>query len=337
MEHFTNGTGHEVRHGEQRRANMTGAVVLGLVLCFTVLAAALVVFTSRASATNGRGTERVESVQGIPAAQQTVPAAVDTGVAQPVQTGGTGPVGGAVASVGPTAANQGVAAATQGGGFPWWILIPILLALAVVAFLVARRRPAVAVRTAPGAPGAGPYTGTTTTTTTYTTTSATGLGATTTAVSAAGAATPTEVVCPNCGATNDLNENFCHDCGQDLRPARAQLLAPSLDVVDEYTPYLETQSRVDEQLEYVLSRARVTVGSAPGNDIVIDAAFNGSGTVGGTHTELRREGDGFVIADLGSGTGVYVNGDKVAEAALKDNDQVRVGDVQFVYHAPPRP
>ncbi|HVF99714.1 MAG TPA: FHA domain-containing protein, partial [Chloroflexia bacterium] len=96
-------------------------------------------------------------------------------------------------------------------------------------------------------------------------------------------------------------------------------------------------SRVDEQLEYVLSRARVTIGSAPGNDIVIDAAFNGSGTVGGTHAELRREGDGFVIADLGSETGVYVNGDKVAGAALKDNDQVRVGDVQFVYHAPPRP
>ncbi|HVG00717.1 MAG TPA: zinc ribbon domain-containing protein, partial [Chloroflexia bacterium] len=246
MEHFTNGTGREVRHGEQRRANMTGAVVLGLVLCLTVVAAALIVFAGSASATSGRGAEWEGSVQGIPAAQETVPAAVDTGVAQPVQTGGTGPVGGAVASVGPTASNQGVAAATQGGGFPWWILIPILLGLGLVAFLLARRRRVVEVTTAPGPPGQRPYTGTTTTTT-YTTTSAAGLGAATTAAGAAGAATPAEIVCPNCGATNDLNENFCHDCGQDLRQARAQLLAPPPDVVDEYTPYLETQSRVDEQ------------------------------------------------------------------------------------------
>ncbi|HEX8220439.1 MAG TPA: FHA domain-containing protein [Chloroflexia bacterium] len=329
MEYFTNGTEREIRHGEQRRANLTGPLALCLVLCLIVVAAAFVVFAGSASATRSGAAEQVGSVQGIPAAQETAPAAVETGAAPPVQTGGTGPVEGALPSVGPTASNQGATAGTQGGGFPWWILIPLLLALAAVAFLVARRRRTVEVTTAPGPPGQRPYTGTTTTTT-YTTASAAGLGA-------AGAATPTEIVCPNCGATNGLNENFCHDCGQDLRQARAQLLAPALDIVDEYTPYLETQSRVDEQLEYVLSRARVTIGSAPGNDIVIDAAFNGSGTVGATHAELRREGDGFLIVDLGSGTGVYVNGDKVAESALKDNDEVRVGDVQFVYHAPPRP
>jgi pSer/pThr/pTyr-binding forkhead associated (FHA) protein len=115
------------------------------------------------------------------------------------------------------------------------------------------------------------------------------------------------------------------------------MFAPAVDVVDEYTPYLETLNRVDEQLEYVLSRAKVTIGSAPGNDIVVDAGFNGSPTVSGVHAELRREADGFVIADRGSEAGVYVNGEKVAEAALNDNDQVRVGDVQFMYRAPARP
>ncbi len=337
-------------HGKQRHANARGYAVLCLVLCLTVLAAALVIFTASASATNGRQPVRVSSGQDIPAAQETLPAAVETQVAAPVQTGeGVPPP--AVASVGPTSGNQGdqggqgATAGTQdGGGFPWWVLVPVLLGLALVAVLMLRRRQAVEVTTSAPVtpPSQRPYTGTTTsTTTTTTTTSATAPIAAAGAVGAMGAAgvagSPSQVVCPNCGAANDLNENFCHDCGQDLRAARAAMFAPAVDVVDEYTPYLETLNRVDEQLEYVLSRARVTVGSAPGNDIVVDAGFNGSATVSGVHAELRREGDGFVLADRGSETGVYVNGERVAEAALKDNDQIRVGDVQFVYRAPARP
>ncbi|MDQ3927800.1 MAG: FHA domain-containing protein [Chloroflexota bacterium] len=330
MERHTSGTERVVGHGKQRHANAAGSAVLCLVLCLTVIAAALVIFGGSASATKGS----VLDVQGIPAAQGTAPGAVNTGIAQPLQTGGiTGPV----ASVGPAGGNQGATAGTQsGGGFPLWVLVPVLLGLILIAVFVARRRPTVAVATTAAPPSQRPYTGTTTSTSaTTTTTTATAPVAAAGAAGATGAAS--QVVCPNCGATNELSENFCHDCGQDLRATRAQMFAPAVDVVDEYTPYLETLNRVDEQLEYVLSRARVTVGSAPGNDIVVDAGFNGSATVSGVHAELRRDGEGFVIADRGSETGVYVNGEKVTEATLKDNDQVRVGDVQFVYHAPLRP
>ncbi len=333
-------------HGKQRHANTRGYAVLCLVLCLTVLAASLAIFTGSASATNGRQPVRTSSEHGIVAAQETPPAAVETNVAAPVQTGQVVPP--AVASVGPANGTEGdqggqgaTAGAQDGGGFPWWVLVPVLLGLALLAVLMLRRRQAVEVTTAAPVtpPSQRPYTGTTTsTTTTTTTTSATAPIAAAGAVGAAGAAaSPSQVVCPNCGAANDLNENFCHDCGQDLRAARAAMFAPAVDVVDEYTPYLETLNRADEQLEYVLSRARVTVGSAPGNDIVVDAGFNGSATVSGVHAELRREGEGFVLADRGSETGVYVNGERVAEAALKDNDQIRVGDVQFVYRAPARP
>ncbi|HEX8600651.1 MAG TPA: FHA domain-containing protein [Chloroflexia bacterium] len=306
------------------------------------------IFTGSVSAAKGRQPVTVWSGQGILTAQETPPPAVDTSVAQPqpVQTGQVVPD--AVASVGPSdgnqgeQGNQGATAGTQGGGgFPWWVLVPVLLGLALVAVLLMRRRQAVEVTTAAPVtrPSHVPYTGTTTSTsTTTTTTSATVPIAAAGAVGAVGAAgVASQVVCPNCGAANDPNENFCHDCGQDLRAAKAAMFAPAVDVVDEYTPYLETLNRVDEQLEYVLSRARVTVGSAPGNDIVVDPGFNGSATVSGVHAELRREGEGFVLADRGSEAGVYVNGERVAEAALKDNDQIRVGDVQFVYRAPARP
>ncbi|HEY0068998.1 MAG TPA: FHA domain-containing protein [Chloroflexia bacterium] len=269
----------------------------------------------------GSGPVVVGDVAGIPAAQQTAPSALGTRGVQPIQTG----LPAQVASVGPATHIQG----TDSGGFPWWVLIPILLGLGLVAFLLVRRRPVVEVTTATASPGQRAYTGTTTSTTTAIPVAA-GAGG-------GAAATANQVVCPNCGASNDLNENFCHDCGQDLRQAKTQMFAPVADVVDEYTPYLETQNRVDEQLEYVLSRAKVTIGTASGNDIVVDAGFNGSDTVSAVHAELRREGEGFVITDRGSETGVYVNGERVAEVALNDNDQVRIGDVQFVYRAPARP
>lgn len=157
-------------------------------------------------------------------------------------------------------------------------------------------------------------------------------------VGAVGAAVASDQVeCPNCGTVNSLSENFCHECGQDLRPARTPRTAAPVDVVDEYTPYLETQSRVDEQLEYVLSRPKVTIGTASGNDIVIDTAFSGAGSVAGVHAELRRDGEGFVILDRGSENGIHVNGAKVAEQVLKDNDEVQIGEVRFVYRAPARP
>ena len=89
---------------------------------------------------------------------------------------------------------------------------------------------------------------------------------------------PLSLTCPNCGSTNDWNENFCHECGQDLRPVRAAVIAasgPPADVVTDDMPYLETLDRTDEQLEYVLSRPRVVVGTTAGCDVMVDGSLQG--------------------------------------------------------------
>jgi pSer/pThr/pTyr-binding forkhead associated (FHA) protein len=110
--------------------------------------------------------------------------------------------------------------------------------------------------------------------------------------------------------------------------------AAPVDVVDADTPYLETIDRVDEQLEFVLSRQRVVIGTAPGNDIVIDAGFNGWQTVSPQHAELRREQDGFVIVDRDSESGTFVNDMRTGENILADGDLVRLGDVKFYFRVP---
>jgi hypothetical protein len=157
------------------------------------------------------------------------------------------------------------------------------------------------------------------------------------AAPAAGAALPTTLTCPNCSTVNEWGENFCHECGQDLRPLRASMIAaaaPPPDIVTDDMPYLETLDRTDEQLEYVLSRKKIVVGTAAGNDIMIDSTFKGYDTVSPKHAELRREGDGFLLVDLDSENGTYVNDARTGENLLAEGDQIRFGSVRFVYRVP---
>jgi pSer/pThr/pTyr-binding forkhead associated (FHA) protein len=160
-------------------------------------------------------------------------------------------------------------------------------------------------------------------------------------VAGAAAAGPRELTCPNCGTTNGIDENFCHDCGQDLRASRAALVTAAVAppaaeaVVDIDTlPYLETLDRVDEQLEYVLSRPRVLIGTAQGNDIVINTDFMGYQSVSPVHAELRREPEGYLLRDRDSEQGTYVNDVRTGESLLADGDTFRLGGVRFVFRVP---
>jgi len=103
---------------------------------------------------------------------------------------------------------------------------------------------------------------------------------------------------------------------------------------DANTPYLETLDRTDEQLEYVLSRETIAIGTAPGNDIVIDSEFKGWQTVSTQHAVLRREPEGFSIVDRDSANGTFVNEMRTGENILADGDTVRLGDVRFVFRVP---
>jgi hypothetical protein len=240
-----------------------------------------------------------------------------------------------------------VQAASQQSGFPWlWVVLAAMLALLIAGVMLMRTR-----RTTPA----------TATTVQSGTVQPYGAPASSARVGPAGAPTtpvapfaapasaeaavespapPSTVTCPNCGMSNDFSENFCHECGQDLRPTRAQMVAALTpppaqeDVVTEDTPYLETLDRIDEQLEYVLARPKIAVGTAPGNDIVIDESFKGWEQVSPVHAELRREQEGFVIVDKDSASGTFVNEMRTGENILADGDTIRLGGVRFIFHIP---
>jgi hypothetical protein len=51
------------------------------------------------------------------------------------------------------------------------------------------------------------------------------------------------------------------------------------------------------------------------------------------HAEVRAQGDGFVIVDLGSTNGIKVNGVRVTQHQLEDGDQVAIGNTRMEFEA----
>ena len=45
-----------------------------------------------------------------------------------------------------------------------------------------------------------------------------------------------------------------------------------------------------------------------------------------------RRGGGFVVRDVGSLNGTYVQRDRIDEAVLRDGDEVQIGKFRMVFH-----
>ena len=123
--------------------------------------------------------------------------------------------------------------------------------------------------------------------------------------------------------------------GAGARRLAAPPAASAAAAVDEATlPYLETLSRVDDQLEFVLARDSITIGREPGSDIVIDDQFVDWQTVSPRHARLTRQDDGFVVEDLGSENGTFINGVRTGQNLLEDGMTIGLGKVEFIYRVP---
>ncbi len=68
----------------------------------------------------------------------------------------------------------------------------------------------------------------------------------------------------------------------------------------------------------------VVIGRHADSDLVV-----GSGMVSRCHAEILRNGDGWVLRDLGSANGTYLNGERVEEHALADGDILGFTDVNI--------
>ena len=67
------------------------------------------------------------------------------------------------------------------------------------------------------------------------------------------------------------------------------------------------------------------IGRGESNSLIIPQEYT---TISRQHIEIRREEKQYILADLGSGNGVLVNGQRVDQTMLKDNDESRFPELQ---------
>lgn len=82
---------------------------------------------------------------------------------------------------------------------------------------------------------------------------------------------------------------------------------------------------------FLLDADRTTAGRRPDSDIFLDDV-----TVSRRHAEfLRREGH-FIVRDVGSLNGTYVQRDRIEEAVLRAGDEVQIGKYRMVFYPSPQ-
>jgi pSer/pThr/pTyr-binding forkhead associated (FHA) protein len=97
-------------------------------------------------------------------------------------------------------------------------------------------------------------------------------------------------------------------------------------MVLEPTPYLTDPAGQ----EHPLANQATLIGRAVESDIVIT-----SKSVSREHARIRRDGRHWLLEDLGSTNGTFLNDERVlAPARLRDGDRLGVGEVQFIFHDP---
>ena len=78
----------------------------------------------------------------------------------------------------------------------------------------------------------------------------------------------------------------------------------------------------------VLGEHTITVGRMPESNIVL-----ADPNVSRNHAEIRPQGNGFVVIDLGSTNGTRVNGVRVTEQELTDGDELTFGNTRMRFEA----
>jgi len=82
---------------------------------------------------------------------------------------------------------------------------------------------------------------------------------------------------------------------------------------------------------FLLDRASTSAGRHPDSDIFLDDV-----TVSRRHAEFRSDAGEFVVVDVGSLNGTYVNREPVDTAVLANGDEVQIGKFRLVFLTGPR-
>ena len=82
---------------------------------------------------------------------------------------------------------------------------------------------------------------------------------------------------------------------------------------------------------FLLDAPLTTVGRHPDSDIFLDDV-----TVSRKHAQFEQEGDAFLVRDVGSLNGTYVNRERIERIPLRTGDEVQIGKFRLVFYTASR-
>ena len=150
----------------------------------------------------------------------------------------------------------------------------------------------------------------------------------------------THVYCPECGFQNSEAANYCAKCGALLvRDGGAETtMAYTLDDREDDAAEILEDLGVKGPALVVRSgggRAgetfhpegeRTTIGRSPDCEIFLDDV-----TVSRKHAVLTRRDGKFLIEDLGSLNGTFLNRHRIETAELNDGDELQIGKYRLMF------
>ncbi len=154
------------------------------------------------------------------------------------------------------------------------------------------------------------------------------------------------VFCNKCGHRNPSGSNFCSSCGAVLPHAAGEdttitflpgegtseppeeEVVVSLDDLPEGMGMLVVKRGPNVGSRYVLEGEVTRAGRHPDSDIFLDDI-----TVSRRHAEFVRQGAAYVVRDVGSLNGTYLNRRRIDDSALANGDEVQIGKFRLVFLA----
>lgn len=164
--------------------------------------------------------------------------------------------------------------------------------------------------------------------------------------------------CPNCGTENPPGSRFCTHCGSALPESHQSpyqgsdvtSLIPTgglnlggsssdtdpgfsteahqgaVDALAVGTALLVVKRGPNAGSRFLLDQDLTTAGRHPDSDIFLDDV-----TVSRRHADFVRSGEGFLVRDVGSLNGTYVNRQRIDSVTLAGGDEVQIGKFRLVF------
>jgi len=155
------------------------------------------------------------------------------------------------------------------------------------------------------------------------------------------------IFCNQCGHRNPPESNFCSSCGAALDSLDDRTITISaVDPLQESGPEDDIVVPVGD-LEHGVGVLIVRAGSQAGTRFPIIDGLTELGrhpasaislddiTVSRRHAEIERTPEGYVVRDVGSLNGTYVNQERIEQAVLHHGDELQIGKFRLVFFERP--